>query len=145
MAKEVIANVRIQIPGGQATPAPPVGTALGPHGINIPAFCKSFNERTKGREEYIIPAVITIYSDRSFEFILKTPPASMLLKKAAGIVKASGEPNRTKVAKIKYSQLKEIAKQKMQDLNAYTLEDAVHIIEGTAKSMGIELEQQNDK
>ena len=137
--KEVVAKVKIQIPGGHATPAPPVGTSLGPHGINIPAFCNEFNNRTKGQEEYIIPAVITIYKDRSFEFILKTPPTSMLLKHAAGIAKASGIPNKEKVAKLTRSQVEEIAKKKMQDLNAYTLESAVKIVEGTARSMGIEV------
>ncbi len=141
MAKRVVAQVKIQLPGGGATPAPPVGTALGPHGINIPQFCSQFNSQTKGQEEYIIPAVITIYKDRSFDFILKTPPASMLLKRAAGIAKASPEPNKTKVAKVKRSQVLEIAKQKMKDLNAYTPEEAVRIIEGTAKSMGIEVEE----
>ncbi len=141
MAKKVVAQVKIQLPGGGATPAPPVGTALGPHGINIPQFCSQFNSQTKGQEEYIIPAVITIYKDRSFDFILKTPPASMLLKRAAGIAKASPEPNKTKVAKVKRSQVLEIAKQKMKDLNAYTPEEAVRIIEGTAKSMGIEVEE----
>ncbi|MDI6840182.1 MAG: 50S ribosomal protein L11 [bacterium] len=141
MAKQVIAKIKVQIPGGQATPAPPVGTALGPYGINIPAFCKAFNDQTRGREEYIIPAVITIYNDKSFEFILKTPPASMLLKRAVGIAKASSEPNKNKVAKIKRAQLQEIVRQKMQDLNAYTIEDAMRIVEGTAKSMGIEVEE----
>ena len=139
--KEIMARVKLQIPGGQATPAPPVGTALGPYGINIPSFCKAFNDQTKGREEYIIPAVITIYHDRSFDFILKTPPASMLLKRAAGIAKASAEPHKIKVAKLKRSQLEEIAKMKMPDLNAYTIEDAVRIIEGTARNMGIEVEE----
>ncbi|MCK4307885.1 50S ribosomal protein L11 [candidate division WOR-3 bacterium] len=141
MAKRVVAQVKIQLPGGGATPAPPVGTALGPHGINIPQFCSQFNSQTKGQEEYIIPAVITIYKDRSFDFILKTPPASMLLKRAAGIAKASPEPNKTKVATVKRSQVLEIAKQKMKDLNAYTPEEATRIIEGTAKSMGIEVEE----
>ncbi len=141
MAKKVVAKVKIQIPGGGATPAPPVGTSLGPHGINIPKFCSQFNSQTKGQEEYIIPAVITIYKDRSFDFILKTPPASMLLKRAAGIAKASPEPNKNKVAKIKRSQVVEIAERKMKDLNAYTVEEAVRIIEGTAKSMGIEVEE----
>lgn len=137
--KKEVAKVKIQIPGGQATPAPPVGTSLGPYGINIPAFCNEFNSKTKGQEEYIIPAVITIYKDRSFEFILKTPPTSTLLKHAAGIAKASGEPNKNKIANLKRSQVEEIAKKKMQDLNAYTLEQAVKIVEGTAKSMGIEI------
>lgn len=141
MAKEIVAKVKIQLPGGSATPAPPVGTSLGPYGIKIPAFCAQFNERTKGKEDYIIPAVVTIYKDRSFEFVLKTPPASMLLKRAAGIAKASSEPDKNKVAKISRSQLEDIAKQKLKDLNAYTLEDAIKIIEGTAKSMGIEIER----
>jgi large subunit ribosomal protein L11 len=141
MAKEVIAKVKIHLQGGSATPAPPVGTALGMYGINLPLFCSQFNERTKGKEDYIIPAVITIYKDKSFSFILKTPPASMLLKRMAGIAKASGEPNKNKVAKIKKAQVEEIAKQKMQDLNAYTLKEAVKIIEGTARSMGIEIEE----
>lgn len=140
MAKEIIAKVKLQLPGGGATPAPPVGTSLGPYGINIPKFCAQFNEQTKGKEDFIIPAVVTIYKDKSFEFILKTPPASMLLKRAAGIAKASGEPNKNKVAKISKSQLEDIAKQKMKDLNAYTIDDAVKIVEGTAKSMGIEVE-----
>ncbi|MCK4352872.1 50S ribosomal protein L11 [candidate division WOR-3 bacterium] len=139
MAKEIIAKVKIYIPGGQATPAPPVGTSLGPHGINIPMFCKSFNEQTKGQEEYIIPAIITIYSNRTFDFILKTPPTSMLLKRAAGIAKASGEPNKNKVAKINRSQVEDIAKKKLEDLNVNTLESAVRVVEGTARSMGIEV------
>ncbi len=141
MAKKVIAQVKIQIPGGAATPAPPVGTALGPHGINLPQFCNQFNSQTKGKEEYIIPAVITIYKDRSFDFILKTPPTSMLLKRAAGIAKASPEPNKNKVATIKQEQVLEIAKQKMKDLNAYNSEEAIKIVEGTARSMGIDIEQ----
>jgi large subunit ribosomal protein L11 len=140
MAKEVVAQVKIQIPGGGATPAPPVGTSLGPFGINIPGFCSQFNDQTKGKEDFIIPAVISIYKDRSFDFILKTPPAAMLLKRAAGIAKASGEPNKLKVAKVSKSQVEEIAKQKMKDLNAYTIEEAARIIEGTARSMGIEIE-----
>jgi large subunit ribosomal protein L11 len=140
MAKEVVAQVKIQIAGGGATPAPPVGTSLGPFGINISGFCSQFNDRTKGKEDFIIPAVISIYKDRSFDFILKTPPAAMLLKRAAGIAKASGEPNKRKVAKVSKSQVEEIAKQKMKDLNAYTIEEASRIIEGTARSMGIEIE-----
>ena len=144
MAKEIVAKVKLQIQGSSATPAPPVGTALGPHGINLPAFCAQFNERTKGKEDYIIPAIVTVYKDRSFEFILKTPPASMLLKRAAGIAKASDKPNKNKVAKINKTQVEEIAKQKMKDLNAYTTERAVKIIEGTARSMGIEIEGESD-
>ncbi|HID93102.1 MAG TPA: 50S ribosomal protein L11 [bacterium (Candidatus Stahlbacteria)] len=141
MAKKVIAKVKIQIPAGQASPAPPVGIALGQHGINIMSFCKEFNEKTKGKEGYIIPAVITIYEDKSFDFILKSPPASMLLKRAAGLAKASGEPNRNKVGKVKEEDLRKIAEQKKEDLNAYTIEQAMKIIEGTAKSMGIEIER----
>jgi len=141
MAKPVIAKVKIHIPAGQASPAPPVGIALGQHGINIMSFCKEFNEKTKGKEGYIIPAVITIYQDKSFDFILKSPPASMLLKRAAGLAKASGEPNRDKVGKIKEEDLRKIAEQKKEDLNAYTIEQAMKIIEGTAKSMGIEIER----
>jgi len=141
MAKKVIAKVKIQIPAGQASPAPPVGIALGQHGINIMSFCKEFNEKTKGKEGYIIPAVITIYEDKSFDFILKSPPASMLLKRAAGLAKASGEPNRNKVGKITEEDLRKIAEQKKEDLNAYTIEQAMKIIEGTAKSMGIEIER----
>lgn len=141
MAKKIIAKVKIHIPAGQASPAPPVGIALGQHGINIMSFCKEFNEKTKGKEGYIIPAVITIYQDKSFDFILKSPPASMLLKRAAGLAKASGEPNRNKVGKIKEEDLRKIAEQKKEDLNAYTIEQAMKIIEGTAKSMGIEIER----
>jgi large subunit ribosomal protein L11 len=141
MAKKIIAKVKIHIPAGQASPAPPVGIALGQHGINIMSFCKEFNEKTKGKEGYIIPAVITIYQDKSFDFILKSPPASMLLKRAAGLAKASGEPNRNKVGKVKEEDLRKIAEQKKEDLNAYTTEQAMKIIEGTAKSMGIEIER----
>jgi large subunit ribosomal protein L11 len=137
--KEIIGKVKIYLQGGNATPAPPVGTALGVYGINLPQFCAKFNEKTKGKEDYIIPVIITIYKDRSFEFILKTPPASMLLKKACGIAKASGEPNTQKVGKVTRKQVREIAEMKMEDLNAYTIEEAMKIIEGTAKSMGIEV------
>ncbi|MCK4256720.1 50S ribosomal protein L11 [candidate division WOR-3 bacterium] len=140
MAKKVKAKIKIQIPAGNATPAPPVGTALGPHGVNMGAFCKAFNDKTRGREGYIIPAIITIYQDRSFDFILKSPPAAMLLKKAAGIAKGSGEPNREKVGKVKRSQLLEIIKMKKDDLTSYDNEAAMKIIEGTARSCGLEIE-----
>ena len=139
MAKKVQAVVKLQIPAGKATPAPPVGTALGPHGVNIMGFCKEFNARTKGQEGFIIPVVITIYGDRSFTFITKTPPASDLLKKAAQIAKGSGEPNKTKVGKISMQQVEEIAKQKLPDLNTKSLESAKRIIAGSARSMGVDV------
>ena len=137
--KEVVAEVKLQIPAGQATPAPPVGTALGPHGINLMEFCKQFNDATKDKAGLIIPVVVTVYKDRSFSFILKTPPASVLLKQAAGIAKGSGVPNKEKVGKVTRSQVVEIAKTKLPDLNTDDLEAAVRIIEGTARSMGIEI------
>ena len=137
--KEAIAFVKIQIPAGKANPAPPVGPALGPHGINIMDFCKAFNAQTQAMGDTIIPAVLSIYKDRTFSFILKTPPASELIKKAAGVIKGSGEPNKEKVGKISHDQVKEIAKTKMPDLNAFSMESAVKIIEGTARSMGIEV------
>ena len=139
MAKKVVGMVKLQVPAGQANPSPPVGPALGPHGVNIMEFCKAFNARTQGQEGMIIPVVITIYSDRSFTFITKTPPASILLKKAAKIVKGSGEPNRNKVGKVTKEQVREIAQIKMKDLNAVDLEGAILTIEGTARSMGIEV------
>lgn len=139
MAKKVVGMVKLQVPAGQANPSPPVGPALGPHGVNIMEFCKAFNARTQGQEGMIIPVVITIYSDRSFNFITKTPPASILLKKAAKIVKGSGEPNRNKVGKVTKGQVREIAQIKMKDLNAVDLEGAILTIEGTARSMGIEV------
>ncbi|MDH7499854.1 MAG: 50S ribosomal protein L11 [candidate division NC10 bacterium] len=139
MAKKVIAVVKLQVPAGKANPSPPVGPALGQHGINIMEFCKTFNAQTQQQEGLIIPAVITIYADRSFSFVTKTPPAAILLKQAAGIAKASKEPNREKVGKVTLAQVKEIAKTKMPDLNAHTLEEAVKTIEGTARSMGIEI------
>ncbi|UCF79053.1 MAG: 50S ribosomal protein L11 [Candidatus Eiseniibacteriota bacterium] len=139
MAKPVAATVKLQIPAGNATPAPPVGPALGQHGVNIVEFCKAFNARTQGQPGMIIPVVITIYKDRTFSFITKTPPAAILLKRAAGIAKASGEPNRTKVAKVTKAQVQEIAQLKMPDLNAATLEAAMRMVEGTARSMGIEI------
>lgn len=140
MAKKVKAIVKLQCPAGKANPAPPVGPALGQYGVNIMDFCKQYNARTASHEGMIIPAEITIFEDRSFTFVTKTPPASTLLLKAAGVEKGSGEPNVTKVAKIKRSQVEEIAKTKMPDLNAVNMEGAVKIIEGTARSMGIIVE-----
>ena len=140
MAKKVLAQVKLQIPAGKATPAPPVGPALGQHGVNIMDFCKAFNAKTQGDEGLIIPVLITVYQDRSYSFITKTPPASVLLKKAAQIAKGSGVPNRTKVAKVSRQQVEEIAKTKMPDLNAASLDAAMRIIEGTARSMGVEVE-----
>ncbi len=140
MAKKVTAVVKLQIPAGKANPAPPVGSALGPHGVNIMGFCKEFNEKTANQAGLIIPAVITIYEDRSFSFVLKTPPAAVLLLKAAGVEKGSGVPNRTKVAKVSKEQVREIATLKMPDLNAATVEAAMKMVEGTARSMGIVVE-----
>ena len=140
MAKKVIAVVKLQLPAGQANPSPPVGPALGQHGVNIMEFCKAFNAKTKGQEGMIIPAVITIYADRSFSFILKTPPASVLLKKAAGLEKGASNPKKEKVGKVTRKQLEEIAKIKENDLNTNDLEAAVRILEGTARSMGIVVE-----
>lgn len=140
MAKKIKALVKLQVSAGQASPAPPIGPALGQHGINIVQFCKSFNERTKGKEGMIIPAVVTIYEDRSFSYILKSPPASTLLKKAAGIAKASGVPNKEKVGKVQKKDVEEIARLKLVDLNTKDLAKAMKIIEGTARSMGIEIE-----
>ena len=139
MAKKVIAKITLQCPAGAATPAPPVGPALGQHGINIMEFCKTYNERTQKDKGQIIPAVITVYEDRSFTFILKTPPAAELIKKAAGVEKGSGEPNRKKVGKISMDKVREIAKMKMADLNANDIEAASKIVMGTARSMGIEV------
>ena len=140
MAKKVIALVKLQCPAGQANPSPPVGPALGQHGVNIMEFCKAFNVRTQDKQGLIIPAIISIYADRSFTFELKTPPAAVLLKRAAKIAKGSGEPNREKVGKVTLSQVEEIAKSKMQDLNCVSLESAVRIVQGSARSMGIEVE-----
>ncbi|WP_422447770.1 50S ribosomal protein L11 [Thermoanaerobacterium sp. DL9XJH110] len=137
MAKKVVSIVKLQIPAGKATPAPPVGPALGPTGINIMNFCKEFNERTAAQAGLIIPVELTVYQDRSFTFVLKTPPAAVLLKKAAGIEKGSGEPNKNKVAKVTKKDIREIAELKMKDLNANSLEAAMRMIEGTARSMGI--------
>ncbi len=138
--KRVAALVKVQLPAGQATPAPPVGTALGPHGVNIMDFCKQYNAATEGQRGNIIPVEITIFEDRSFEFITKTPPAPELIKKAAGVAKGSGEPNRTKVGSIPAAQVREIAQTKMPDLNARDIEMAERIIAGTARSMGITVE-----
>lgn len=140
MAKKVIAVVKLQIPAGQANPAPPVGPALGQHGVNIMGFCKAYNEKTASQSGTVIPVEITIYEDRSFSFITKTPPASVLLKQAAGVETASGEPNREKVGSVSRDKIKEIAQIKMPDLNARSLEAAMRMIEGTARSMGIEIE-----
>ena len=140
MAKKVAGQIKLQIPAGQATPAPPVGPALGQAGVNIMDFCKAFNARTQGEPGMIIPVVITVYADRSYTFITKTPPAAVLLKKAAGIDKGSGEPNRDKVAQVTRAQVEEIAKLKKPDLNAASDEAAFLIISGTARSMGIEVE-----
>ncbi len=139
MAKKVVGSIKLQIPAGQANPSPPVGPALGQHGVNIMEFCKAFNAKTQDQPGMIIPVVITVYADRSFSFILKTPPASVLLKKAAGVEKGSGVPNRDKVGKVTLAQVEEIAKIKMPDLTAATLEAAVRTIKGTARSMGIEV------
>jgi len=140
MAKKVIGQIKLQIPAGQATPAPPVGPALGQAQVNIMDFCKAFNARTQGQQGLIIPVVITVYADRSYSFITKTPPAAVLLKKAAGIDKGSGEPNREKVGKVTRAQVEDIAKTKMPDLNAASLEAAMRIVSGTARSMGIEVQ-----
>jgi large subunit ribosomal protein L11 len=139
MAKKVIGMIKLQIPAGQANPSPPVGPALGQQGVNIMEFCKAFNAKTKDKVGYIIPVVITVYADRSFSFITKTPPASTLLIKAAGIEKGSGVPNREKVGKVTNAQLQDIAKTKMEDLNALDIQAAMKIIAGTARSMGIEI------
>ncbi len=140
MAKKLQAVVKLQLPAGKATPGPPVGSSLGPHGINIPGFTKEFNEKTKGQEGLIIPVVISIYADRSFTFILKTPPAPVLIKKACKIESGSAKPNKDKVAKITKEQIKEIATLKMPDLNAASLESAMSMIAGTARSMGVVVE-----
>jgi large subunit ribosomal protein L11 len=140
MAKKVTGYIKLQIPAGQATPAPPVGPALGQHGVNIMEFCKTFNARTGKDQGLIIPVVITVFSDRSFTFVTKTPPASILLLRAAGIPKGSGVPNKNKVGHVTRKQVEEIAKTKMPDLNAASLEAAIKTVEGTARSMGIEVQ-----
>jgi len=139
MAQKVVGLIKLQIPAGKATPAPPVGPALGQHGVNIMAFTKDFNERTKNDVGLIIPVVITVYADRSFSFVTKTPPAAVLIKKACGIESGSGKPNTTKVAKITKEQVRKIAEQKMPDLNAANVESAMSMVAGTARSMGIEV------
>ena len=139
MAKKVIAIVKPQIPAGKATPAPPVGPALGQHGVNIMEFCKTYNERTASQAGTIVPVEITVYADRTFTFITKTPPASVLLRQAAGLEKGSGEPSKNKVGKVTRAQVRDIAEKKMKDLNANDLDAAVRMIEGTARSMGIEV------
>jgi large subunit ribosomal protein L11 len=139
MAKKVVGLIKLQIPGSQANPAPPVGPALGQHGVNIMEFCKAFNAKTKDQPGMTIPVVITVYQDRSFTFITKTPTATDLLKKAAGIIKGSGVPNKEKVGKVSRKQIEEIAKTKMKDLNAANIEGAVRIVEGSARSMGLEI------
>jgi large subunit ribosomal protein L11 len=139
MAKKIIATVKLQVKGGQANPSPPIGPALGQHGVNIAEFCKSFNAKTQDQMGTVIPVIITIYADRSFSFITKTPPASVLLKQAAKIAKGSSEPNREKVGQVSKKQVEEIARLKFADLNANDLEGAVRIIEGTARSMGIQI------
>jgi large subunit ribosomal protein L11 len=139
MAKEITAKIKLQVPAGKANPAPPVGPALGQHGVNIMEFCKAFNAKTQKMGETIIPVIITVFSDRSFTFITKTPPAAELLKKAAGIVKGSGVPNKDKVGKVTRAQIKEIAQTKLPDLNAASVESAMRMIEGSAKSMGLEV------
>ncbi|KAJ49850.1 large subunit ribosomal protein L11 [Clostridium tetanomorphum] len=141
MAKKVTGMIKLQLPAGKATPAPPVGPALGQHGVNIMAFCKEFNAKTANQAGLIIPVVITVYQDRSFSFILKTPPAAVLIKKAVGIESGSGVPNKTKVAKITKEQLKQIAETKMPDLNAASLEAAMSMVAGTARSMGVTVEE----
>lgn len=139
MAKKVIATVKLQIPAGSANPSPPVGPALGQHGVNIMEFCKAFNAKTQDQQGLIIPVVLTVYTDRSFSFITKTPPAAVLLKKAAGIEKGSGEPNKEKVGEVTMEDVRKIAEIKMKDLNAYSIEQAMRMIEGTARSMGINI------
>jgi large subunit ribosomal protein L11 len=141
MAKKIIGSVKLQVKGGQANPSPPIGPALGQHGVNIAEFCKAFNARTQDKMGTVIPVIITIYADRTFSFITKTPPASVLLKQAAKIAKGSGIPNREKVGEVSKKQVEEIAKTKFEDLNAYNMAGAVKIIEGTARSMGIKVTQ----
>lgn len=141
MAKKVIGTIKLQIPAGAANPSPPVGPALGQHGVNIMEFCKAFNAKTQDRKGLIIPVIITVYADHSFTFITKTPPAAVLLKKAAGLEKGSGEPNRNKVGKVTKAQVREIAETKIADLNANDIEMAMSMVEGTARSMGIVVEE----
>ena len=140
MAKEVVAQIKLYVPAGQANPAPPVGPALGQHGVNIMGFCKAFNEKTKGREGLILPAIISVYKDKSFDFVIKTPPSAVLIKKAVNLAKASGQAGKEKIAKITKKQIEEIARTKMEDLNTNDLNKAIATIAGTARSMGIEVE-----
>jgi len=140
MAKKIVANIKLQVAAGKATPAPPVGSALGPHGLNIMDFCKAFNAQTAKQDGLIIPVVVTVYADRTYSFITKTPPAAVLLKRAANIAKGSGEPNKTKVGKVTMKDVREIAQLKMTDLNASDIEAATKIVMGTARSMGVEVE-----
>jgi large subunit ribosomal protein L11 len=141
MAKKVKVTLKLQIPAGKATPAPPIGTALGPHGINIMEFCKAFNEKTKDKGDFLIPVVMTIYEDRSFVFVLKTPPVTDMIKKALRVEKGSGDPLKNKIGKLSRAQLRQIAEAKMPDMNANSIEAAERIVAGTAKSMGVEVEQ----
>ncbi|MCY6356108.1 50S ribosomal protein L11 [Clostridium sp. ZS2-4] len=141
MAKKVVGMIKLQLPAGKATPAPPVGPALGQHGVNIMAFCKEYNAKTANQAGMTIPVIISVYQDRSFSFVLKTPPAAVLIKKAAGLESGSGEPNRNKVGKLTQAQLKEIAETKMPDLNASSVETAMSMIAGTARSMGVTVEE----
>ena len=139
MAKKVKTTIKLHVTGAQANPAPPVGPALGQHGVNIMQFCKSFNEKTKDREGLVLPVVISVYEDKSFSFIIKSPPCSILLKRACGIAKASGQPNKEKIGKVTRQQVREIAQKKIHDLNAHDVENAMKTVEGTARSMGIEV------
>ncbi|HDP99148.1 MAG TPA: 50S ribosomal protein L11 [bacterium] len=141
MAKKIKGTIKLQIPAGNANPSPPVGPALGQHGVNIMEFCKAFNAKTQEKQGLIIPVIITVYADHSFTFITKTPPAAILLKKAAGLEKGSGEANKQKVGKVTRNQVKEIAELKMKDLNAFSIEGAMAMVEGTARSMGITIEE----
>ncbi len=140
MAKKIVANIKLQVQAGKATPAPPVGSALGPHGLNIMDVCKAFNAKTAKQEGLIIPVLVTVYNARTYSFVTKTPPAAVLLKKAANLAKGSAEPNKTKVGKVTMTQVREIAQTKMPDLNASSLDAAVQIVLGTARSMGVEIE-----
>lgn len=139
MAKKVVTQIKLQVPGGQANPAPPIGPALGQHGVNIMGFCKEFNERTKNQQGTILPVVITVYEDKSITFILKSPPVAILLKKAAGLAKASGEAGKLKIGRVTMQDVQAIAKEKMKDLNTTKVESALRIVAGTARSMGIEI------
>lgn len=140
MAKEVVAQIKLYVPAGQANPAPPVGPALGQHGVNIMGFCKAFNEKTKGKEGLTLPAIITVYKDKSFDFVVKSAPSSVLIKKAANLAKASGTAGKEKIATLKRKQIEEIARVKMEDLNTNDINEAIKIVMGTARSMGIEVE-----